>query len=96
MTHYKLHFNHDNGLYSVRHSDRSIRGVFTLGYPETFLGKHLGYTVELERNRHALVTSKVLREATAGKRPALSVTKTRFPFVRLVLARVKEVLCYAW
>lgn len=94
MAHYKLHFNRDNGLYSVRHPDRSVRCVFTLGFPEHFLGKLLGYTVELERSHHAIVTSTVIREATAGKRPALSVIKTRFPFVRLVLARIKEVFCH--
>lgn len=83
----RLHFNKSNGIFSIRRIDRS-----TVGASE----KHakiplIGFTQELSPRVHIVVTSGLLKEATTGSRPSVPVLVTRFPFVRLIIARVKEV-----
>lgn len=85
----KLHFNSSNGIFSVRRYDRStVAASERHGKIPAFLGD----TIELAPSVHILVTVGSYVAASAGKRPVLPVVVTKWPKVRLFVARVKEVL----
>lgn len=83
---FRLHYNKRNGIFSVRHLDRS-----TVAASERH-GKLplIGDTVELSPRVHILVTRYDYLKAKDKKRPVLSVAVTRFPFVRLLVKFIKE------
>lgn len=84
---FRLHYNKSNGIFSIRRFDRS-----TVAASERH-GKLplIGDTVELSPRVHILVTRKDYLKAKDKKRPVLSVAVTRFPFIRLLIERIKEV-----
>lgn len=83
---FRLHFNKGNGIFSVRRSDRSIvcaserRAKLPL----------IGDTVPLAPRVHIVITRGNFEKAMTKSRPVLSVAVTRFPFIRLLIERVKE------
>lgn len=85
---FRLHHNKSNGIFSVRRIDRSTvcsserRAKLPL----------IGDTIALAPRVHLIITKKDFQKALDGKRPVLSVAVTRFPFVRLVIERVRECL----
>lgn len=84
---FRLHYNKSLKNFTVRRSDRSIicaserRAKLPL----------LGSTVALAPRVHIIITTGDFRKAIDKKRPVLSVAVTRFPFVRLLIERIKEV-----
>lgn len=84
---FRLHFNKSNGIFSVRRSDRSTvcsserRAKLPL----------IGDTIALAPRVHIIITHNDFKKAMAKDRPVLSVAVTRFPFVRLLIERIKEV-----
>lgn len=84
---FRLHYNKNLKNFTVRRSDRSIvcaserRAKLPL----------LGSTVALAPRVHIIITTGDFRKAIDKKRPVLSVAVTRFPFVRLLIERIKEV-----
>lgn len=84
---FRLHYNKSLKSFTVRRSDRSIvcaserRAKLPL----------LGSTVALAPRVHIIITTGDFRKAIDKKRPVLSVAVTRFPFVRLLIERIKEV-----
>lgn len=84
---FRLHFNKSNGIFSVRRSDRSTvcsserRAKLPL----------IGDTIALAPRVHLIITRNDFEKAMTKDRPVLSVVVTRFPFVRLLIERIKEV-----
>lgn len=84
---FRLHFNKSNGIFSVRRSDRSTvcsserRAKLPL----------IGDTIALAPRVHIIITHNDFKKAMTKDRPVLSVTVTRFPFIRLLIERIKEV-----
>lgn len=84
---FRLHYNKSLKSFTVRRSDRSIvcasehRAKLPL----------LGSTVALAPRVHIIITTGDFRKAIDKKRPVLSVAVTRFPFIRLLIERIKEV-----
>lgn len=84
---FRLHFNKSNGIFSVRRADRSTvcsserRAKLPL----------IGDTIALAPRVHLIVTRNDFKKAMTKERPVLSVAVTRFPLVRLLIERVKEV-----
>lgn len=83
----RLHFNKSNGIFSARGADRST----VLASEKHAVIPFIGDTVELSPRVHAVITNGLYKEATTGSRPFIPVLVTRFPKVRLVIARIKEV-----
>lgn len=84
----RLHFNKSNGIFSARGADRS---TVMASEKHAVIPKVLGSTIELAPRVHAVITTGLYKEATTGSRPFIPVLVTRFPKVRLVIARIKEV-----
>lgn len=84
----RLHFNKSNGIFSARGADRStvLASEKRAKIPAVF-----GSTIELAPRVHAIITTGIYQEATTGSRPFIPVLVTRFPRIRLVVARIKEV-----
>lgn len=83
---FKLHFNKDNGIYSVRRLDR-----MTVSATE----KHakipvLGSTIPFCKGNWFLVTPKVFASAKRKERPSVELTVTNWPNVRLFFKCLKE------
>lgn len=86
---FKLHYHKLFEHFTVRRSDtRAI--VFTT--ERRFVVPLIGQTVELAPKVHVIITRGKFQEATNKTRPVLNVAVTRFPFVKLLIERVKEVL----
>lgn len=83
----RLHFNKSNGIFSARRVDRSS----ALASEKHAKIPRIGDTIELSPNVHCILTKGLYVEATTGSRPFIPVLVTRFPKVRLVIARIKEV-----
>lgn len=83
----RLHFNKLNGIFSVRRQDRSTVSSSERHGKVSFIGD----TFALAPNVHLIVTNGTYREAQRGTRPFVPVLVTRFPKVRLFVARIKEV-----
>ena len=85
---FRLHYNKSLENFTVRRADRSIvcaserRAKLPL----------IGNTVPLAQSVHIIITRGDFEKAIDKKRPVLSVVVTRFPFIRLLLKRIKEVL----
>lgn len=86
----RLHHNQSNGIFSLRAGDRSTltatakRSVYrTLPL--------IGLTYNVGANVHAIIPRGVFVEAQKGTRPAPLVVHTKWPRVRLLIERVKEV-----
>lgn len=89
MLKFKLHFNKTTGAFSIRRSpERSI--VWT--GPKRAEVPFIGDTVALAPRVHILVTKGDYLKGKEKKRPVLSVAVTRFPFIHLLIKRVKEAL----
>lgn len=84
----RLHFNKSNGIFSVRRVDRTTVVASERHAKVPFLGS----THELSPNVHIVMTKGLFVEATTGSRPSVPVLVTRFPKVRMVIARIKEML----
>lgn len=84
----RLHFNKSNGIFSARRADRSTE---LASEKHAVIPKFIGNTIELSPNVHCILTKGLYVEATTGSRPFIPVLVTRFPKVRLVIARIKEV-----
>lgn len=87
---FKLHFDKSNGIFSVRRIDRSI--VCASGRNAKL--PLIGDTIPLAPRVHIIVTRNEFKKAMMKSRTVLSVAVTRFPFVRLLWKRIKEVLHY--
>lgn len=83
----RLHFNKSNGIFSCRNQARET----VLASEKRAVIPFIGDTIELSPRVHAVITRGLYREATTGSRPFVPVLVTRFPFVRLIVARIKEV-----
>lgn len=83
----RLHFNKSNGIFSVRRIDRSTVAASERHAKIPFIGS----THELSPNVHIVMTKGLFVEASTGSRPSVPVLVTRFPKVRMVVARIKEV-----
>lgn len=85
----KLHFNRANGIFSVRRYDRS-----TVAASERHgkIPKWFGDVVELAPSVHILITVGSYVLASEGKRPALPVVVTKWPRIKLAIARIKEII----
>lgn len=82
----KMHFNKSNGIFSVRRVDRST----ALATDKNFKVGMLGETYALSPTVHVIATKGIFEKASEGKRPEVPVVVTKWPFVRLVINRVKE------
>ncbi|CAK1257456.1 unknown function [Klebsiella phage vB_Kpn_K80PH1317a] len=84
----RLHFNKSNGIFSVRREDRS-----TVAATERH-GKlpRVGDTFELSPNVHILVTRGLYEAATEKSRPFVPVVVTKWPRLRVLWERIKEVI----
>lgn len=87
MFHLRLHYNKGNGIFTVRKLDRSILCASERRAKLPILGS----TIPLGKHVHIIITTGVFQQAIAKKRPVLSVAKTRFPFIKLLIERIKEV-----
>lgn len=85
----KLHFNKSNGIFSVRRYDRS---TVVASERHGKIPKWFGDTVELSPSVHIIVTKGSYIAATQGQRPVLPVVVTKWPLVKLIVARIKEVI----
>ncbi|QEQ94738.1 hypothetical protein pEp_SNUABM10_00042 [Erwinia phage pEp_SNUABM_10] len=83
----RLHHNKSNGIFTIRNKSRAIVSASEKHPVIPFIGD----TVELSPLVHGVITRGLYLEAKTGSRPFVPVVVTRFPFVRLVIARVKEV-----
>lgn len=84
----RLHFNKSNGIFSLRNVSRAIVSASEKHAKVPFIGN----TVELSPVVHAVITKGLFVEAQKGTRPFVPVIVTKWPTVRLVIARIKEVL----
>ncbi|UCS82752.1 hypothetical protein vBYenPRambo_009 [Yersinia phage vB_YenP_Rambo] len=84
---FRLHFNKSHNNFSIRRTDRSIVGVSGKADELPLIGS----TVALAPRVHILITRNDFKKAMDKKRPVLNVAVTRFPFVRLLIQRIKEV-----
>lgn len=84
----RLHFNKSNGIFSVRRIDRSTLSSSERNAKIPFIGD----VVSLSPMVHLLITRGEFEEATKGSRPFLTAAVTRFPKVRLVIKRIKEII----
>lgn len=82
----KLHFNSANGIYSARRVDRSTAFASKRNLKVGLIGE----TYALAPTVHAIMTKGLLVSASEGKRPEVPVVVTKWPRVRLLIARVKE------
>lgn len=84
---FRLHYNKSLENFTVRRSDRSIvcaserRAKLPL----------IGDTVSLAPRVHIIITKGDYKKAMTKSRPVLSVAVTSFPFIRLLIERIKEV-----
>lgn len=85
---FRLHYNKTNGIFSVRREDRST----VCSSERRAKLPAIGNTFALAPRVHLIVTRNEFKEAMTKSRPVLSVAVTRFPFVRLLWKRLKEVL----
>lgn len=87
----RLHHNKSNGIFSVRRFDRST--VCATGKRSEYRKLPLvGNVVPLGADVFGLITTGLYREAQKGTRPFVPVVYTKFPRVRLAVARLKEML----
>lgn len=85
---FRLHYHKLFKHFTVRRSDtRAIVDTTERKYKIPFIGR----IVTLSPKVHVLVTRGNFQEATKKTRPVLSVAVTRFPFVKLLITRIKEV-----
>lgn len=84
---FKLHFNKENGIYSIRRADR-----MTVAATEkhAVTSKWLGATVPFSSGAWFLLTPKVFASARAKTRPSVELTVTNWPNVRLFFKCLKE------
>lgn len=85
---FRLHFNKTNGIFSVRRSDRST----VCSSERRAKLPRIGDTIALAPRVHLIITRNDFQEAMTKSRPVLSVAVTRFPFVRLLWERIKEIV----
>lgn len=84
----RLHFNKSNGIFSVRRDDRSTVVASERHGKIPFIGQ----AVLLAPSVHILITKGSFIAATNKERPVLPVVVTKWPRVRLLIARIKEVI----
>lgn len=84
---FRLHHNKGINQFTVRRADRSIVCASERGAKLPLIGS----TVQLAPRVHIIITNGDFKKAVDKKRPVLSVAVTRFPFIRLLIERVKEV-----
>ena len=84
----RLHFNKSNGIFSVRRDDRS---TVVASERHGKIPRFFGDTVELAPSVHILITKGSYIAATEKKRPVLPVVVTKWPRLRLVILRLKEI-----
>lgn len=84
---FRLHYNKSLESFTVRRSDRSIICASERRVKLPLIGS----TVALAPRVHIIITTGDFRKAIDKKRPVLSVAVTRFPFIRLLIERIKEV-----
>ena len=82
----KLHFNSANGIFSLRWHDRSMVSATGRNARIPFIGS----IHSLSPSVHALMTKGLLVSASKGKRPEVPVVVTKWPRLRLLIARIKE------
>lgn len=85
---FKLHYNKVTNKFTIRNAQRNI---VTASEPCIEMPL-VGTVVTLAPRVHILVTRKELESAKSKHRPVLTATVTRFPFVRLLVKRLKEFL----
>lgn len=86
----RLHHNKSNGIFSVRREDRAI--IAATGKRSEYRKLPLiGNVIPVGANVFGIVTKGLYVEAQKGTRPLVPVVYTKFPRVRLYLARLKEV-----
>lgn len=84
---FRLHYNKSIKNFTVRRADRSIICASERRAKLPIIGD----TVHLAPSVHIIITRGDFEKAIDKKRPVLSVAVTRFPFIRLLLKRIKEV-----
>lgn len=84
---FRLHFNKHKGSFTIRRADRST----AFGTDPHVKLPLIGDTIALSPNVHIIITRNTFKKAMAKQRPVLNVAVTRFPFVRLLVERIKEV-----
>lgn len=84
---FRLHFNKTNGIFSVRREDRST----VCASERRAELPYIGDTIALAPRVHLIITRNDFKKAMTKSRPVLSVAVTRFPFIRLLWERIKEV-----
>lgn len=84
----RLHFNKTNGIFSVRRVDRSTVAATERNGKIPFIGD----TFELSPNVHLLVTRGLYELAKTKSRPFVPAVVTKWPRLRLLWARLKEVV----
>lgn len=84
---FRLHYNKSLKSFTVRRSDRSILCASERRVKLPLIGS----TIALAPRVHIIITTGDFRKAIDKKRPVLSVAVTRFPFIRLLIERIKEV-----
>lgn len=86
----RLHYNKTNGIFSVRREDRS---TVSASERRSKYGKLplLGSTVSLGGSVHLIITRGLYEAAQTKSRPFVPAVFTRWPTLRLIVARIKEV-----
>lgn len=84
----RLHFNKSNGIFSVRRQDRSTVAASERHGRIPFIGD----TFELSPSVHILVTRGLYEAAAEKSRPFVPVVVTKWPRLRLLWERIKEVV----
>lgn len=84
----RLHFNKANGIFSVRRDDRSTVAA-TERNGEL---PRIGDTHQLAPSVHILITRGLYELAKTKSRPFVPVVVTKWPRLRLLWERLKEVV----
>lgn len=84
----RLHFNHSNGIFTIRRSDRSIV-LASKRHAELPL---IGTVASLSPCVHLLITRGECLRAMNEGRPRLEAVVTNWPRIRLLVKWIKEVL----
>lgn len=83
---FKLHFNKDNGIYSIRRVDRMAVAA-TEKHAKV---PRIGSKIPFSSGAWFLLTPKVFASARAKTRPSVELTVTNWPNVRLFFKCLKE------
>ncbi|QHJ79922.1 MAG: hypothetical protein [Caudoviricetes sp.] len=83
-----LHYNKSNGIFSVRKS--STREIIKATERHAKIPT-IGSAFKLSNNVFALITTGTFKKTQTGSRQFVPVVVTKFPRLRLIFMRLKEI-----